>query len=697
MPVAETRAPAAHRVARTATPARRSWAAVLARNVLLLLPVLALALAFRLVNLDSYSGLFDEGIRVEQLYLMTWGYRPFRDIFAAQGPLLLDSLYPFYLVGSAVLGQTLVAARVAAVCYSLLGIVALAWLAHQIAGRWAAVSAALVLALSPLYLEGSRLALAEVPALAPAMLSVGAITRYSATGRLRWLILAAAALTWSILMKPITVAAIPAVCIGALGQGWPGWRQLLGSVRPSQALATLRRWSGLRWLASVGVLMVLVSIAIVFLLDFSGVWDQIFRYREASRAATSWSVRKNLVAIVRGFGYEPLTLLPLALLGTVLASATRSRRALPAIVWTLGGVALLLFYSPLHGKHIVVAIPGLALMTGLAPVLLLHLGASARKHGRAGWVRGATVAASLATLSYLAALPPVLARTGDTLKVTSDTDVDPAFEQYADAVRVIQALTTPDDFVVTDHPYLAFLAGRRVPPKLVDTAKSRIEARSLRASEAKALAEAYNPKLVILWSDRLRGLRAFKEWTEDNYQVVKIYNRRDDLDRLLYLRRDADFASARPLAGGTAGGTAGVADFAGVVRLDSVAVDQAEMRSGDGTTVTLAWELLQPTPVDYHVVTYLRDARGEIMDEQEESLGGGSSGTSEWTPGRWVVQSSFVKSDRDLEPGDYRVTVGLYDSRARSFAPVALATGSRASTVAEGNEVDAARITVSRR
>src|SRR5215470_13390118 len=77
--------------------------------------VLAFALRLRLLSLDAYTGSFDEGIRSEQLLLMSAGYRPFRDIFASQGPLLLDILYPFYLV----FGQTLAAARMGAVICSI--------------------------------------------------------------------------------------------------------------------------------------------------------------------------------------------------------------------------------------------------------------------------------------------------------------------------------------------------------------------------------------------------------------------------------------------------------------------------------------------------------------------------------------------------------------------------------------------------
>src|SRR5947199_1307996 len=97
----------------------------LAADLLLLGPVLLLALGLRLVNLGAYSGLFDEGIRAEQLFLMAQGYRPFKDIFAAQGPLLLDAWYPVYAQFSMLNVPPLVAVRLVAVAYSLVGLVGL--------------------------------------------------------------------------------------------------------------------------------------------------------------------------------------------------------------------------------------------------------------------------------------------------------------------------------------------------------------------------------------------------------------------------------------------------------------------------------------------------------------------------------------------------------------------------------------------
>lgn len=620
--------------------ASRAWLT----DLVLLALVLLLALAPRLVNLHTYSGLFDEGIRTEQLFLMQQGYRPFSQIFAAQGPLLLDTLYPLYALYDRLLDPSLLAARLVAVTYSLVGLAGVYWLGHQLAGRTGALVAALLLALSPLYLEGSRLALAEVPALAPAILALGCAQRYSLRGASRWLWLAGLLLTMSLLMKPITLAAAPAVALAAL----------------------LRGRRGLRDLVAVGLGMLALSALAIWLLGFSEVFEQIWLYRKLAQEAEPWNLRKNIEAIRVGLGYEPLALLPLAGLGGLALLASDWRRMLPSLVWAVGGLALLLAYSPLHGKHLVVAIPGAALLAGAGWTSLTRrlVGLAPRRPV------GRLLAAVLPVLAvgwYGSTLAPLLPRTSELLKVTRDDNVDPAFEQYADAVTTLRALTSPDDFIVTDQPYLAFLAERKVPPELVDTALTRIRSRSLTGGQAITTAARYDPKLIVLWGDRLRSLPTFKQWVDRNYQAIKVYNRRGDTDRAIYLRRDADFTAARAaLDDGLDGPTA---DFNGELRLVGAQLDRAEVTSGQGATLTLLWTQLRATEIDYHTLVDLREADGRSVDDQEESLGGGSDGTGQWQPGRWLIQSSFVVADQ-VPPGQYAVTLRLYDSKARAVIAV---------------------------
>jgi len=604
--------------------------------------LLALAVAMRVVNPGVYSGLFDEGIRVEQLFLMSAGYRPFRDIFAAQGPLLLDLLHPWFVL----FGQNLVAARWSVGIYSLVGLGGIYWAARLVGGPLAALTALALLVLSPLYLEGSRIALAEVPALAPAAFAVGAAIVYSRNGSRRWLAASGLLLAISLLIKPITLAAGVPVGLAVLSR-WPaGFRRMVVD--------------GLL----LGALVAVTGLVVVVGVGLAGVFDQIIAYRLESRGSEGWSIWKNRVALARALSFEADALPWMGAAAALLLLSRRRVDVALVVSWAAASVALLLMYSPLHGKHAVVMIPPMAVLVGVGvgeAVRLLRGGLPVLVRATIGVVLAALV------VWYASAAPALMAQSGSLLKVTADTDVDPAVEQYADAVATIRVLTTPDQFVVTDHPYLTFLAGRYVPPLLVDTSRSRIRSRSLRGAEAVAQATPYNPALVVLWADRLRGLSEFKRWVEENYRMVKVYNRRNDLDRSIYVQESRDMASVRALLANPAAVPL-AADFAEGPLLVSVVVDRTEIRPGEGASVTLEWESVRPLAADFHALTVLRGPDGQAYDQQQESLSGGSDGTTDWEVGRWLFQSTFVRTDATVPPGQYEIAVSVYNSRARQKA-----------------------------
>ena len=604
--------------------------------------LIVVAVGMRVVNPGVYSGLFDEGIRVEQLFLMSAGYRPFRDIFAAQGPLLLDLLHPWFVL----FGQDLVAARWSVGVYSLVGLGGAYWLARLVGGPLAAITATALLVLSPLYLEGSRIALAEVPALAPATFAIGAAIVYARGGSRRWLMACGALLAVSLLVKPITLAA--GVPVG---------------------LAVLSRWRfGLRTMLLdgllLGALVALIGVVVVIGVGLAGVFDQIVAYRLESRGSEGWSIWKNRVALARALSFEPAALPWLGVGAGLLLLARRWIDAALVVAWAVASVALLLMYSPLHGKHAVVMIPPIAVLAGVGVGQAVRL-----LRGGSPLPIRALVAAGLAVLLgwYATGAPALAAQSGQLLKVTADTDVDPAVEQYADAVAVIRTLTAPTEFVVTDHPYLTFLAGRLVPPLLVDTSRSRIRSRSLRGAEAIAQATPYDPALVVLWADRLRGLSEFKRWVEEHYRLVKVYNRRNDLDRSIYIPETRHPGEVRALLSSPAAVSLG-ADFADGPLLVSALVDRTEIRPGEGASVTLEWESTRPLGADFHALTVLRGSDGQAWDQQQESLSGGSDATTDWEVGRWLFQSTFVRTDSSVPAGEYEVVVSVYDSRARQKA-----------------------------
>jgi hypothetical protein len=615
---------------------RRALTSARAFELVSLIALLAIAVWMRLVNLGSYSGLFDEGIRVEQLFLMAQGYRPFRDIFAAQGPLLLDLLYPLFWV----YGGTLQAARMAVATYSLLGLLGVYLATRQVAGALGGIAAMALLVLSTLYIEGSRLALAEVVALGFAAPSIAAAIAYSRTGRRSWLATAAALALISLLIKPITVGlAVPL------------------------ALAVLRRGrAGIIDAAVVGSAAAAIAALVVLSVGLAGVLDQIVDYRKVSIESEGWSLRKNWQALIRAWSFEPLGLFVLAGIGAIVVMMRERWSGLLLVGWAIGCVALLLSYTPLHGKHAVTLMPAIAALAGAA----VAIGAGSIKRGLTPRVLGMGIPVIAAFILYISNLPAVFAASTQFLHVTADTDVDPAIDQYANAVNVIHDLTRPRDFVVTDHPYLTFLAQRMVPPPLVDTAKARIRSRSLTANEAVGIAESYDPAMVVLWTDRLRPLRPFKQWVEDNFRLVKVYNRRNDLDRGIYVQQSADLSQIRQQLD-TGMTTIGPVRFADEVALVGFSVDQTDFKRGEGTAVTLHWEALRQPTQDYKIVTYIRGIDGKQWDGQQESLSGGSIPVTDWEPGRWLFQQTFVRVDGIVPAGEHLLTVGIYDSRARQL------------------------------
>ena len=109
----------------------------------------------------------------------------------------------------------------------------------------------------------------------------------------------------------------------------------------------------------------MLGIVVVVGVGLAGVFDQIVAYRMESRGSEGWSVWKNRVALARALSFEPAALPWLGVgAGLLLLARRRWTRAL-VVAWAVASVALLLAYSPLHGKHAVVMIPPLAVLAGV--------------------------------------------------------------------------------------------------------------------------------------------------------------------------------------------------------------------------------------------------------------------------------------------------------------------------------------------
>jgi hypothetical protein len=390
------------------------------------------------------------------------------------------------------------------------------------------------------------------------------------------------------------------------------------------------------------------------------VYDQMIRFRAASRQVEGWSLKENWAAITGEIADEQ-ALLPVLVAGaSVLLLVGRPRLGLPLVGWAAGSLGLLLVYSPLQFKHAVILLPPCMLLIGVAA------GETWRRwQGRAPAARTPLIVTGLAVLlgvGYLATLPRVLDL--DRRLIAGMPETRP--ESFDDEIRLLDDLTSPSDYVIVDEPSVAFASRRLVPPNLVDTSMVRIRSRSLDAGAVIDAAEQYDVRALFLYSDGLRSLRRFADWVDQEYVAIKINERRNGKDRAVYLREDADLDSARMLLERSLDQRSD-ATFGGQLRLLGHAVERGEIRPGGALTVTLGWQALGPVATDYAVVTMLKNSAGQPVEQNQRGLGGGGEGTAAWAADRWVFRTSTLSVRPGTPPGEYTLAVGLYDARARQL------------------------------
>ena len=89
------------------------------------------------------------------------------------------------------------------------------------------------------------------------------------------------------------------------------------------------------------------------------------------------------------------------------------------------------------------------------------------------------------------------------------------------AVEFVEQHTGPDDYVITDEPLLAFYAGRRVPPNLIDCSVVRIASGRLIAADLIRETEDRSPRAIVLWKDGRFStyLSDYVEWFASRYML----------------------------------------------------------------------------------------------------------------------------------------------------------------------------------
>ena len=269
----------------------------------------------------------------------------------------------------------------------------------------------------------------------------------------------------------------------------------------------------------------------------------------------------------------------------------------------------------------------------------------------------------------MATVQPALAR-GVQIELDADDQDLHVFDDQA--ARTLRALVPEGEFLLTDHPYIAFLARRMVPPELVDPSRGRARAGTLTDEVAARSATERDTRVVLFWADRLRRLGRFNQWVEQRYRPIasfgtRVARGRNGKDRTVYLRNDADFGAARSALVGLLERPLR-ADFDDDLRLLGVTVDRAEVGHGEPFSITMGWEAIREVGNNYNLILSMLGPDGQEYAAQEQDLEGTGTGTNGWAAGRWIFRGFMLLPEAAAPPGEYRVVLGLDNTRARRSA-----------------------------
>ena len=462
-----------------------------------------IVVAFTLIS-ESNVGLsygWDEGAYLASARLVSQGLPLFEAVFSSQPPVFLEILgCAFRIFGDT--GES--GARVSS-AFGVLSLLAFAWIAGRLLGVTAAPVAVLAL-LSKLFFDQAITVEAEIPALGLALLSLAILCP---PGGRSPAALAGAGVCFSLaVLCKLWVApyALPVLFLLAIDpepspEGC--WRFLRGS-----ADAVFRR------LVPFGLAGVLTAVVVMSRYDLWSVYDQAVRFHWIAREirVETWG-RAGWDVLARAARRDSFVQL-LALVGLV-TLARRDKLAAGWLgLWAAASAAFLLHHTPVFNRHALLMGPPLAL---LAAALVPAVAAAARRQAWA-WAEPAFAA----LLGLLLILRPSFGKgvfhwTAPVMtQLPAQFVPDPAQDE---AVRLIRELSRPEDLVVSDAPLLPFLAGRNLPPRLVDTSGTRVMSGHLTADEA--ITHTSSARLVVLWVDKLDRLPGYRAWVRAHYRRVR--------------------------------------------------------------------------------------------------------------------------------------------------------------------------------
>jgi len=403
---------------------------------------------------------FDEGGYTAALDALRHGQALGTDVYLVQPPgfyFLLEGL-------AATIGDSLHDLRIGMLLVSLAGIAAAYAIGRRFGGPAGGVGAAALLAIAPPFPGNAPLVESDPPSVALGLTALAfAVWSYGPQReRPRLAAAAGVALACSILVKLFTgTVFVPLVALAIRNR--TSWRTLAAT--------------------AAGGLAVLALLVLTHLGAVDDFWRGAVSGQLANRGIKAPSHVDNFVRVLRFFDPRtPATYLALAGIAAAAVQALRGRGLglWPLWTWTASAVAFTVWMRPLLDHHLVLLAAAVAVPAGTA------LGATVAGLELRRVRIVVVVAATLVVAAGLAQQWRQLQRS-----------VKPEDPKVLWAAKVLRTEAGPDAFVISDLPYAAVLADRRIAGPAADTSWGRVLSGSLSAADVIRIADEYHVNVVV--------------------------------------------------------------------------------------------------------------------------------------------------------------------------------------------------------
>ena len=589
---------------------------------LVLLGLISLLSAWQIRNLGGHKWLYDEAGYIAVPWMVAAGHTLYTEVYSPSPPLFTVSVVAAFRVW----GNSVEVARAVIVAYSALGLLAAALLEREIRGRVASLAAVLFLFLNPEYFRLSRVTMSEVPATSLALISLLASLVYWRRGQRGWLVLSGLTLAASLLVKLVTLFALPLPILAiVLRHLFP---PSLGAGRP-----TAERVKGMAMDFAVWAASFCFPILLCLL-----IYDPWAMYEQA--VALHWRGREfhpvdysRRGPRILEYLWQDRGLLMLALGGSLSCWLRRSRQALLVVAWFLLVTIMMVNQAPLTAHHMLPMVPPLAILAGVMVQEGWDSWLALIK--RRQWQGALLPAVGVGLIAFYLVNWSAVAESNQEEMTRTNTPN----ELVEDAISLLKQVTAPCDFVISDDPLIVLLAGRNIPPTLTGADWRRLSVGYLTAEQLIDLSEKYEASALVFWRERFDSLPTYAQWVEARFEAVQVGTSSHRLYLLPELSRSPNTT------------------FGHKIQLLASRIDESHLASTGKLRVTLFWRALRPVGGDYTIYLKLINPAFHIWGQQDSRPYHDGSPTNTWR------ESQVIYDPRELEllpgtpPGEYRIEI----------------------------------------